>query len=100
MQTSGMQGSTSGGSYDTEAMRERASASIDRASSSAHDTVDKLASSAQAAKERLLASGEQWASQGQQYMEQTREMVRANPLAAVGIAIAAGMLLSKLTSRR
>ncbi len=100
MQTSGMQGSGGSGSYDTEAMRERASASIERASSGAHQTVDRLASQAQAAKERLLASGEQWASQGQHYVDQTREMVRANPLAAVGIAVAAGMLLSKLTSRR
>lgn len=101
MQTSGTQstGST-GGSYDTEAMRERASASIDRASSGAHQTVDRLASQAQAARERLMASGEEWAQQGQQYMEQTRDMVRANPLAAVGIAVAAGILLSKLTSRR
>ncbi|HLU76479.1 MAG TPA: hypothetical protein VKZ48_01095 [Burkholderiales bacterium] len=98
MQTSDMQGGT-GGSFDTEAMRERASANIERASSSAHQTVDKLASQAQAAKERLAASGEQWAEQGQQYLEQTRDMVRANPLAAIGIAVAAGILLSKLTSR-
>jgi ElaB/YqjD/DUF883 family membrane-anchored ribosome-binding protein len=47
----------------------------------------------------LVASGEQWAEQGQHYVEHTRELVRANPLAAVGIAVAAGMLLSKLTSR-
>ena len=98
MQTSGTQGT--GGNYDTEAMHERASASIDRASSTAHQTVDKLAEQAAQAKERLMASGEQWAQQGQQYMDHTRDMVRANPLAAIGIAVAAGMLLSKLTSRR
>lgn len=98
--TSGTQGSTTGGNLDTEAMRERASANIDRASSTAHQTVDRLSAQAQAAKERLMASGEQWAEQGQQYMEQTREVVRANPLAAIGIAVAAGILLSKLTSRR
>jgi len=98
MQTSGTQGTS--GNFDTEAMRERASASIDRGASAAHQTVDRLSSQAQAAKERLMASGEQWAEQGQQYVEHTREMVRANPLAAIGIAVAAGMLLSKLTSRR
>ncbi|MBX6393799.1 MAG: DUF883 family protein [Burkholderiales bacterium] len=90
----------SGGSYETEAMRERASATLERASSTAHQTVDRLASRAQQAKERLVESSEQWMSQGQHYIEQTREMVRANPLAAVGIAVAAGILLSKLTSRR
>lgn len=95
-----MQTSDTGGGFDTEAMRERTSANIDRAASAAQQTVDRLASSAQAAKERLAASGEQWAEQGQQYLEQTREAVRANPLAAVGIAVAAGMLLAKLTSRR
>lgn len=97
MQTSDTQGT---GGFDTEAMRERASAKLERASSAAHQTVDKLASQAQAAKERLAASSEEWAEQGQQYVEHTREMVRANPLAAIGIAVAAGILLSKLTSRR
>ena len=96
--TSGTQ--STGTNFDTEALRERASATVERASSTAHQAVDRLASQAQAAKERLVASGEQWAEQGQHYVEHTRELVRANPLAAVGIAVAAGIVLSKLTSRR
>ena len=81
--TSGTQ--STGTNFDTEALRERAS-------STAHQAVDRLASQAQAAKERLVASGEQWAEQGQHYVEHTRELVRANPLAAVGIAVAAGIV--------
>lgn len=91
---------TSGSSMDTDAIRERTAAGIEKASSTAHQTVDRLASAAASAKESLLASGEEWAAQGQQYMEQTRQAVRNNPLAAIGIAVAAGILLSKLTSRK
>lgn len=99
MQNPGMQTSGASGS-DIESARERAQAGIDRAASSAHQTVDRLASAALSTKDRLLATGEQWYAQGQRGIEYSREAVRANPLAAVGIALAAGYIISRLTSSR
>jgi len=97
MQNPGMQ-STPGA--DIEATRDRAQAGIDRAAASAHQTVDKLASAAFSTKDRLMATGEQWYAQGERGVEYTRELVRSNPLASIGIALAAGILISKLTSTR
>lgn len=100
MQNPGMQSTGSTGAADIEATRERAQAGIDRAASSAHQTVDRLASAALSTKDRLLATGEQWYSQSQRGVEYTRECVRSHPLASIGIAVAAGLLIGKLTSTR
>ena len=96
MQNPGMQSTNA----DIEATRERAQAGIDRAASSAHQAVDKVAAAALSTKDRLMATGEQWYSQSQRGVEYTRECVRSNPLAAIGIALAAGILISRLTSSR
>lgn len=98
MQNPGMQSTGSGA--DIEAARERAQAGIDRAATAAHQTVDKLASAAGSTKERLVATGEQWYAQSQRGLEYTRECVRSHPLASIGIAVAAGILISRLTSSR
>ena len=98
MQNPGMQSTGSGA--DIEAARDRTQAGIDRAAASAHQTVDKLASAALSTKDRLLSTGEEWYAQSQRGVEYTRECVRSHPLASIGIALAAGMLISRLTSSR
>jgi ElaB/YqjD/DUF883 family membrane-anchored ribosome-binding protein len=108
MQNPGMPGSTSTDAK-TDAMREQTQAGIDRAASTAHDTVDKvagaassakdrLASAAAATKERLSEKGSEWYQQSQHAIECTRDCVRTHPLASIGIAVVAGMLISRITS--
>jgi len=69
---------------------------VDRITSGAHQAVDKIASAAGQAAETLGVKGEQLKNAQAQAMEQARIYVRENPLAALGIAVAAGYLLSRL----
>ena len=93
MQNTGMQGSTPSGST-TEKLAEQASATLSRLSDTAHQTMGRVSSFASQLSER---GGE--LMQGRT-MEQVRVYVRQHPVAAIGIAIAIGLILSKLTSRR
>ncbi len=73
---------------------------VDRIASGAHQTVDKLAGVAAQAADTLGVKGEQLKNMQAQAMEQCRGYVRENPVASLGIAIAAGFLLSRLLSSR
>ena len=73
---------------------------VDRIASGAHQAVDKLASAAGQAAETLGVKGEQLMSAQTQAMEQARGYVRDHPVTALGIAVAAGFLLSRLLSSR
>lgn len=73
---------------------------VDRITSTAHQTVDKLASVAVQAAETLGVKGGQLKDMQAQAMEQCRGYVRAHPVTSVGIAIAAGFLLSRLLRSR
>ena len=73
---------------------------VDRIASGAHQAVDKIAGVAGQAAETLGVRGEQLKNAQAQAMAQARIYVRDNPLAALGIALAAGYLLSRLLSSR
>jgi len=73
---------------------------IDKASNSAHEAVDKIASATNKAAEALGEKGEQLKNAEQQLMENCRSYVRDNPMTSLGIAAAAGFLLSRLLSGR
>ncbi|MDD1641939.1 MAG: DUF883 domain-containing protein [Methylococcaceae bacterium] len=73
---------------------------IDNASKSAHEAVDKIASATNQAAETLSEKGEQLKNAEQQLMENCRGYVRDNPITSLGIAVAAGFLLSRLLSGR
>ena len=73
---------------------------IDNASKSAHEAVDKIASATNQAAETLSEKGEQLKNAEQQLMENYRGYVRDNPITSLGIAVAAGFLLSRLLSGR
>lgn len=72
---------------------------INRMSQTAHDTIDRAASAASSAYERFSAKGEELMSMQEDWMDSAREYVREKPLQALGIAVAAGFLLSMLTRR-
>lgn len=74
---------------------DKAHAGIDRFSTSAHHTVDRLVSAASSAADSMAQS--KFAHMAQDWKDQTSTYVRAHPMTAVGIAVAAGFLLSRLT---
>lgn len=74
--------------------------SIEKASHSAHEVVDKIASATNQAAETLGEKGEQLKNAEQQMMNQCRRYVHDNPITSLGIAVAAGFLLSRLLSGR
>ena len=73
---------------------------IDNAANSANEAVDKVASATNQAAEALGKKGEQLKSAEQQLIEDCRVYVRDNPITSVGIAVAAGFLLSRMVSGR
>jgi len=70
--------------------------SIDRVSESAHEYVDRAASVASNAAERLGEKADEWMEMKDTWVEGAREYVREHPVAALGIAAAAGYILSML----
>ncbi len=73
---------------------------IEKASKSAHEAVDKVASATNQAAETLGEKGNQLKNDEQQLMENCRSYVRDNPITSLGIAAAAGFLLSRVLSGR
>ena len=71
---------------------------VDRIASGAHQALDKIADAAGQAADTLGVKGEQLKDAQMRAMEQCRGYVRESPLASLGIAIAAGFLLSRLLS--
>lgn len=69
---------------------------VDRLASGAHQAVDKIASAAGQAAETIGVKGEQLKNAQAQALEQARVYVREHPVAALGIAVAAGFVLSRL----
>ena len=73
---------------------------IERASSSAQDTVERVAQTASAYAERFGEKAEEWLEMKDNWVEGAREYVREHPVAALGIAVAAGYLLSMIMRSR
>jgi len=71
---------------------------IDNASHSAHEAVDKIANATNQAAEAIGEKGAQLKNAEQQLLENCRGYVRDNPVTSLGIAIAGGFLLSRLLS--
>jgi ElaB/YqjD/DUF883 family membrane-anchored ribosome-binding protein len=82
--TSASAGGTSG--MDTDA------GTVQRLAQRAHEAVDRLEQTIGSSSDRMMG----WQ---QEYGDMAREQVRANPLAAVGIAFAVGIVFSKLFMR-
>ncbi len=84
----------------TEALGEKAHGGIDRLTSTAHDAVERATSAAATAAEQLDAKGRQLMAAREEWMDASRVYVREHPLAALGVALAAGYLLSRILSSR
>ena len=73
---------------------------VDRVAAGAHRVVDKVAGAAGQAAQTLGVKGEQLKDFQTRALDQTREYVRENPVMALGIALAAGYVLSMLLRSR
>jgi len=73
---------------------------IERASSTAHDTIDRVAQTASAYAERFGEKAEEWLEMKDNWVEGAREYVREHPIAALGIAVGVGYVLSMLMRSR
>lgn len=73
---------------------------VSRMASGAHQAVDKATQFASGAADSLEAKAGQLQDAQTRLTEECRGYVRENPLAAVGIALAAGFFLSRLLGRR
>jgi ElaB/YqjD/DUF883 family membrane-anchored ribosome-binding protein len=87
---------------------DRAHSAVDRVAQTAHEAVDRIASKAGPALERMRSSAtgatesmhaqmDELTAMQEQWAEQMRDQVRAHPLAVVGLAVLAGMLLGRLS---
>lgn len=92
MESTGMQGSQAGTQY-----ADQAASSVNRASDRAHETVDRMANAASSALEQWGAKGDELLAIKDRAIEQTRGYVKQNPLMALGIALALGILVARIT---
>jgi ElaB/YqjD/DUF883 family membrane-anchored ribosome-binding protein len=69
---------------------------IERVSSTAHDAVDRVAQTASQYAERFGEQAEALMEMKDNWVEGARDYVREHPIAALGIAAAAGYILSML----
>jgi ElaB/YqjD/DUF883 family membrane-anchored ribosome-binding protein len=83
-----------------EALSEKAHGGIDRLTSTAHDAVERASSAAAIAADQLGTKGRQLMAARDEWMDSTRIYVREHPVAALGVALAAGYLLSRILSSR
>ncbi len=84
---------------NADAMGEKVHGGIERLTSTAHDAVERATSAAGSAADQLGVKGRQLLATRDEVMESTRVYVREHPLAALGVALAAGYLVSRILSR-
>lgn len=70
-----------------------------RATQAAHEAIDQIGARSAEAEERLRQAGQRASQRTQELAEDVSEYVTKNPLAAVGIAAAAGFILGSLLRR-
>lgn len=70
---------------------------IDRVAAMAHQAVDKAAGAAAPTADWLAEQGESLNATQKKLVEDTCSYVSAHPLKSIGVALAAGFLLSRLT---
>jgi ElaB/YqjD/DUF883 family membrane-anchored ribosome-binding protein len=70
---------------------------LNKATTRVHGALDQVADAAAPAAQWLEEHGEALNASGQKLMYRTRKYVTANPLQSLGMALAAGYLISRIT---
>jgi len=70
---------------------------LNKASARAHGALDQVVGAAEPAAKWLEEHGEALTANGEQLLSRTRKYVSSNPLQALGLALAAGYLISRIT---
>ena len=87
--------------HDTiDSLSDVAKPAVDRMTSGAHNVVDQVAGAATQAAKTLGATTKNLQRTEQKLTQNAREYVREHPIASVGIALAAGYVVSRLFSSR
>ncbi|HEX6692141.1 MAG TPA: hypothetical protein VF110_13455 [Burkholderiales bacterium] len=73
---------------------------VDRLGQGAHSAVDRATSAAHSMADRVGQKGEEWMEMKDNWVEGARDYVREHPIAALGIAAAAGYLFSVISRWR
>ena len=73
---------------------------VDRLSQTAHETVDRAAQAVSSVTDRVSEKYEELYAMQEDWVQAGREYVREHPVAAIGMALAAGYLLSMLMRSR
>jgi ElaB/YqjD/DUF883 family membrane-anchored ribosome-binding protein len=98
--TSTVEQASSGAHQAIERVVEATIPAIGQLASGAHHAVDRLAGAANQAAESIEHRGTQLRGAQQHLTDSCRSYVREKPIAAIGIAIAAGVALNWLLTRR
>lgn len=83
-----------------DSVSEAARPALDHMASSAHTAVDHAGVAASHAAGTIGGKGDQLNAGGQRLIEKAGDFARENPIASLGMAVAAGYLLSRLFSSR
>jgi ElaB/YqjD/DUF883 family membrane-anchored ribosome-binding protein len=80
----------------TRTQGKEAESRIDRVSDSAHEAIDRAAAAASSVAGRISDTGDALMEMPQNWIDDAREYVREHPLASLGMALAAGYILSMI----
>lgn len=98
--SSGMGQTGAGASHSTmDKVAEPAHETVHRVSAAAHETVDKLAGGAAQAAECLSDQARFMTETSSRALESSKIWVKGKPLEAVGMALALGFIMGRMTSR-
>jgi ElaB/YqjD/DUF883 family membrane-anchored ribosome-binding protein len=78
-------------------LSEGAAATVDKVASSAHQALDRIAAAANSAASQFGVKGEELLVAKDKLLDSARGYVREKPVTALAIALAAGFILSRLS---
>lgn len=98
--TRGIEQAGTGAHNTIDKVADAARPAVDRMASGAHQAIDSIAAVAGQAAESLNANGARLGEAQTRLLDNLGGYVRANPVASLGIAIAAGFVLSRFLGSR
>jgi ElaB/YqjD/DUF883 family membrane-anchored ribosome-binding protein len=96
----GVDKATAAAHESVDSVSEAAHPAIDHMTTNAHSAVNRAGVVAGHAAETVGGKGDQLNATGQKLFDQAGGYVRENPIASLGMAVAAGYLLSRILSAR